>query len=82
MLRNSRGGSSRIARKGVCRGKAGMYLENSPQKGDVGPKSQGEDCGFDVASGGHLIGVVRLCFGSMAQTAVKEGPQGGEIQIG
>lgn len=59
-----------------------MYLENGPQKGDVGPKSQGEDCGFELASGGHLIGVVRLCFGSMAQTAVKDTPQGGETQTG
>lgn len=59
-----------------------MYLESGPQKGDVGLKSQGNDCGFDLASDGHQIGVVRLCFGSMAQTGVKDRPQGGETQTG
>lgn len=33
-------------------------------------------------AGRHQIGVVRLCFGSTAQTVVKARPWGGETQAG
>lgn len=73
--------SSGTARKGVCGRKAAMCLENGPQKA-VDLKSQGENFGLDLASGGHYPGVVRLCSRNTALTSVGERPRGGETQTG
>lgn len=51
-----------------------------PQEEIVGLKCHDEDYELDLASGGHQTGVLRLCFGSTAQTSVEDRTQGGETQ--